>query len=148
MLVVMAKYKTQSKFAEAVDTAPAYLSQLKKGVHPSGKPVSIGDDLARKIEERLGLEFGWMDRSHTEVFPDSLAQSKELEHVDQPENLSLLISRLKKMSESNELSDELIHVLNTTVNAFSTIQRTMKSSDQEPEKDEIDRLNKELFDDV
>lgn len=42
------------------------MSQLKtRARHSSGKgPRKIGDDLARDIEHRLGLEEGWMDRQH------------------------------------------------------------------------------------
>jgi hypothetical protein len=41
----------------------ATLSQIRtKAPHSkTGKPRVMGDDLARKIEERLSLEVGWMD---------------------------------------------------------------------------------------
>lgn len=41
----------------------ATLSQIRtKAPHSkTGKPRVMGDDLARKIEERLSLEAGWMD---------------------------------------------------------------------------------------
>jgi len=41
----------------------ATLSQIRtKAPHSkTGKPRVMGDDLARKIEERLALEAGWMD---------------------------------------------------------------------------------------
>jgi hypothetical protein len=41
----------------------ATLSQIRTQAPHSktGKPRTMGDDLARRIEERLGLERGWMD---------------------------------------------------------------------------------------
>jgi len=45
----------------------ATLSQIRtKAPHSkTGKPRVMGDDLARKIEERLSLEAGWMDTPTT-----------------------------------------------------------------------------------
>jgi hypothetical protein len=45
----------------------ATLSQIRtKAPHSkTGKPRVMGDDLARKIEERLSLEMGWMDTPST-----------------------------------------------------------------------------------
>ena len=45
----------------------ATLSQIKNQSphHKTGKPRSMGDDLARKIEEKLGLPSGWMDTPPT-----------------------------------------------------------------------------------
>jgi hypothetical protein len=41
----------------------ATLSQIKNqsAHHNTGKPRSMGDDLARKIEQTLNLDVGWMD---------------------------------------------------------------------------------------
>lgn len=58
---LLKNYKTQAEFADAVDTAPSYISQLKAGFKNNGKKVSIGDELARKVEQKLDLERGWMD---------------------------------------------------------------------------------------
>jgi len=46
-----------------LDRTDATLSQIKnRSPHSrTGKPRSMGDDLARKIEARLGLPAGWMD---------------------------------------------------------------------------------------
>jgi hypothetical protein len=46
-----------------MDRTDATFSQIRnQAVHSkSGKPRVMGDDLARKIEEKLGLERGWMD---------------------------------------------------------------------------------------
>ncbi len=53
---------SQKDFAEKVGTSPAYLSQIiNKTLGRSGKPATVGNALARKIEIALGLEHGWMD---------------------------------------------------------------------------------------
>jgi phage repressor protein C with HTH and peptisase S24 domain len=59
------QFRTQGEFAEAIDTAQAYVSQLiSSQKKKNGKERKIGDDLARKIEARLKLGHGWMDNSH------------------------------------------------------------------------------------
>lgn len=54
-----------AKLNEAIglDRTDATLSQIRtKAPHSkTGTPRSMGDPLARKIEEKLGLERGWMD---------------------------------------------------------------------------------------
>ena len=49
--------------AIGLDRTDATLSQIRtKAPHSkTGKPRSMGDDLARKIEEKLSLDHGWMD---------------------------------------------------------------------------------------
>lgn len=55
-------YKTNKAFADAVDIAPARISQVLTGqANSRGKPVSVGPIYARKIEEKLNLPHGWMD---------------------------------------------------------------------------------------
>lgn len=53
---------TKADFAGLIDTSPAALSQLM-GPNPIR---NIGDKLARKIENALGLSFGWLDVLHAE----------------------------------------------------------------------------------
>lgn len=65
---LIARHKNQRAFADAVATAPAYISQILSGNElPSGKARGVGNDLARKIEEKLDLPHGWMDRQHDEA---------------------------------------------------------------------------------
>lgn len=49
--------------AIGLDRTDATLSQIRTRAPHSktGKPRVMGDDLARKIEERLSLDVGWMD---------------------------------------------------------------------------------------
>lgn len=53
--------------AIGLDRTDATLSQVRtKAPHSkTGKPRVMGDDLARKIEDRLGLGLGWMDTPPT-----------------------------------------------------------------------------------
>lgn len=53
--------------AIGLDRTDATLSQIRtKAPHSkTGKPRSMGDDLARKIEEKLSLGLGWMDTPPT-----------------------------------------------------------------------------------
>lgn len=69
LLVLMSGYPAEHeyKFAEAVDTASSYLSQLKKGEKRDGSPVNMGSKFARKVEQKLGLNDGWMDQIHEET---------------------------------------------------------------------------------
>lgn len=57
---------TASKLAEMVGTAPAYISQIKNRTQDSrsGKPKTMGDEFARRVEVALGLAVGWMDTQH------------------------------------------------------------------------------------
>lgn len=64
MLSLIDGYKTQAAFAELVNTDPAYISQLKKGVKKTGERVTMGDALARSIETALNLPYGWMDKQN------------------------------------------------------------------------------------
>ncbi len=65
MLALIDGFKTQAQFADAVGTPASYISQLKKGIKPSGARVTMGHDLARQIETELKLPYGYMDTQHT-----------------------------------------------------------------------------------
>ena len=58
-LLALAKREGQDlDFCKRIDMNPSYLPQLKS------RSKAIGDKIARKIEERLGLERGYMDSIH------------------------------------------------------------------------------------
>lgn len=65
-LTVIALAGGQQALADRLEKTHSQISQLKNQIKHSttGKPRSIGDDMARFIEERLGLEVGWMDNVH------------------------------------------------------------------------------------
>lgn len=70
--------------AIGLDRTDATLSQIRtKAPHSkTGKPRVMGDDLARKIEEKLSLDVGWMDT------PPSYA---ELHGEDDPRTKVMLL---------------------------------------------------------
>lgn len=56
---------SQKDFANAVPTAPAYISQIINGtIGRNGKPATVGTSLARKIEKAFDLDHGYMDVAH------------------------------------------------------------------------------------
>ena len=57
----------KGKFAEKIDTSPAYISQILS----IKTQRDMGNDLARKIEQLLGKDRGWMDTSHDDIEPPS-----------------------------------------------------------------------------
>lgn len=88
-----------------LDRTDATLSQIRTQAKHSktGKPRVMGDDLARKIEEKLGLTTGWMDTppSYAELAGEDDPRAK-IEHMVQemqPEEWYTalrLLSALKK----------------------------------------------------
>lgn len=59
-LLIAESGSSQGAFANTIDTAAAYLSQI---FSPTIKR-SMGDQVARKIETKLNLPKGWMDSHH------------------------------------------------------------------------------------
>lgn len=68
--------------ALGLDRTDATLSQIRTQAPHSktGKPRVMGDELARKIEERLSLGHGWMDTppSYAELHGENDPRSKAL----------------------------------------------------------------------
>jgi hypothetical protein len=60
LAALLATRGARKALAEAVDSDPAYLSQL---LSPRIK-ADMGHDLARRIERALGKPPGWMDQPH------------------------------------------------------------------------------------
>jgi hypothetical protein len=56
--------------ALGMDRTDATLSQIRTQAPHSrtGKPRAMGDDLARRIEERLNLAVGWMDTPPEDLY--------------------------------------------------------------------------------
>lgn len=70
LLTLAQKHGQDIDFCKRIDMNPSYLPQLKS----RGK--SIGDKIARKVEEKLGLQRGFMDVSHESAeLPDKLPDS-------------------------------------------------------------------------
>ena len=97
-----------------LDRTDATLSQIRTQAKHSktGKPRVMGDDLARKIEEKLGLATGWMDTppSYAELGgeqdPRAMIEHmvQEMPPEDWPTALRLL-SALKKPEPKNGTND-------------------------------------------
>lgn len=64
--LLVALFGSPRAVADLSDTSEGYLKEIMRGDKhkTSGKPKSVGDDLARKIEKGVGKEEGWMDRNH------------------------------------------------------------------------------------
>lgn len=73
LLEAIARLGTARALAEKAELAPAYLSQIKNRQPESktGKPKSMGDEAARKIEKALGETRGWMDVDHSAAHSSS-----------------------------------------------------------------------------
>ena len=97
-----------------LDRTDATLSQIRTQAKHSktGKPRVMGDDLARKIEEKLNLPVGWMDTppTYAELAGDNDPRAmiehlvQEMPPEDWPTALRLL-SALKKPEPKNGTSD-------------------------------------------
>lgn len=61
LLLLESEHKTLENLAALTDSNAGHLSQIKNGSRDMGKIV------ARRIEEKLEKEAGWMDLLHTEV---------------------------------------------------------------------------------
>lgn len=59
LIALLDKHDRDVDFAELGGIAPGHLSQMKTGVR------QVGDEVAARIEQRLRLEPGWMDRDHS-----------------------------------------------------------------------------------
>jgi len=56
---------TIANLARLSSTAPAYLSQILNSLPTStGRPRSVGDKLARKLESAMDKPYGWMDQAN------------------------------------------------------------------------------------
>jgi hypothetical protein len=71
-LTLASGYSKIIEFCEAVQMAPSYFSQVKRG------QKAIGDDRARQIEEALALPRGWMDTQHDQPVQPTKLPSDDL----------------------------------------------------------------------
>jgi hypothetical protein len=71
-LTLASGYSKIIEFCEAVQMAPSYFSQIKRG------QKAIGDDRARQIEEALALPTGWMDTPHNQAAEQTRLPSDDL----------------------------------------------------------------------
>ncbi|MDS4030773.1 MAG: helix-turn-helix transcriptional regulator [Candidatus Contendobacter sp.] len=82
---MLANYPTQRHFADAVGLSVAQVSHLVTGVR------EMGEEIARRIEQALGLEIGLMDRG-ADAFtpnPSSLRLAQEIEALPPKQRCAL-----------------------------------------------------------
>lgn len=91
---------SQKDFANAVPTAPAYISQIINGtIGGNGKPATVGTALARKIEKAFDLDHGYMDTPHNNVGLESNSTKSQLDNnVDLSQKLHLQGRRVPVIS--------------------------------------------------
>lgn len=75
-------------FAAKCDTAPATISQITSTTQKIKK--SMGDTLARRIEQRMNLPHGWMDVPNWAPDPSMLDLFKDLQDAINPEDIDTL----------------------------------------------------------
>lgn len=59
LLILIERFRTDKEFCEAVGISATYLPQVKAGTK------RLGEVIARRIENAMGLEHGWLDQVHT-----------------------------------------------------------------------------------
>lgn len=69
LLTIIERAGSLQEVADKLEKSHAQISQLKTQAKHSktGKPRLIGDDTARLVEQRFGLEVGWMDNVHSQT---------------------------------------------------------------------------------
>lgn len=67
------RHESMKRLNEVLDRKDNVLTQImNQSINSStGKPKQMGDKLARSLEEKLDLGFGWMDQDHSEEPQDS-----------------------------------------------------------------------------
>lgn len=100
-------YGSQNALAEAVDTAPAYISQILS----DKSKASIGDALARKIEQKLGKPHGWMDVDHNAEAASSVNESQASYTALAPELQELLAAAKAAMNSGSITKDSILSMI-------------------------------------
>lgn len=65
LIKLLSGYSTQKEFSEITNTPTSYFTQITQGtIGKNGKPVNLGNTVARRIEKKLNLPHGYMDVDH------------------------------------------------------------------------------------
>lgn len=68
LIKLLSGYSTQKEFAEITNTPTSYFTQITQGtLGKNGKPVNLGNTVARRIEKKLNLAHGYMDVDHDDA---------------------------------------------------------------------------------
>jgi len=100
---------SQAKLAVLSGLPPSYISQVHRGVLHStgGKPRTMGNDIARRLENKMGKPAGWMDTDHSALSIESDLSGREgqlvglfrlLSDLDQKLLVDDLTQRLRQRS--------------------------------------------------
>jgi len=98
LATLIKKHGSQRGFADRIELAPSYISQLAVGTR------NIGENTARKIEEKLNLDDGWFDKAHFQDIDGDYTlmqvNSDELQLLELyrgiPDNMKVLILTMAK----------------------------------------------------
>lgn len=93
LTMLLSRYKSLAELNDRLGLArtDATLSQIKNqsAHHKTGKPRAMGDELARRIEQAMSLEEGWMDTPPTYAElngePDAISKAVQLLQAMEPE---------------------------------------------------------------
>lgn len=106
-------YKNNRVFADTVGLASGHVSQIKTRVR------NVGDEVARRIEQKLRLPHGWMDQSHdTEdppVVADEPARYQILEPSEEKEWLDLIKALTPRQRDQQKAAIRLLVTENQEV---------------------------------
>lgn len=114
-------YRSNTELAETLGDgfSDSYVSQLLRGHR------GIGDDVADKIESRLGLDHGWLDRDHS---TPADAQSPLVTRYQQADAATRTLIDIALMRPDEPLPDGL----SPTLRALVAMARTAIANDIEP----------------
>jgi hypothetical protein len=114
-------------FCDAIQMAPSYFSQVKRG------QKMIGDDRARQIEEALSLPLGWMDMPHDQSAEPQRLPSDELGVAYA---LASLPEAIKQRIKSLVYDLAADYASRTPSSSHGTSRSPTRSKRQEPADDE------------
>lgn len=105
LLIAIKRMRTATALAEKAEVSAAYLSQIKNQTPESktGKPKSMGDDVARKIEIALGEPEGWIDVEHNTSDRDKSITTVNVPLIGSSETASTTIVDISKLTSPQRL---------------------------------------------
>lgn len=105
LLLLIQEAGNAARLAALTDTPAPYISQVSRGVSNSkGKgPRVMGNDVARRMEAKMGKPRGWMDQDHSALNLDADLNGREGQLV----GLFRLMTDLEQIRLVNELTRKL-----------------------------------------
>jgi hypothetical protein len=61
-VAVVSQFSLMEASAQWLGVSPAYLREIKNRSRSEGRPKEVGEAIARRVETKLGVEAGWLDR--------------------------------------------------------------------------------------